>query len=86
VKKKKGKHPARSSATPNKSKPVEIGSAAFAIGPGKKRTITVSLKAKAVARVKAAGKSGLRAQVSGDGVKPGSLLLKAAPAKPRSRK
>jgi alpha-tubulin suppressor-like RCC1 family protein len=86
VKKKKGKHPTRSSATPNKSKPVEIGSAAFAIGPGKKRTITVSLKAKAVARVKAAGKSGLRAQVSGDGVKPGSLLLKAAPAKPRSRK
>ena len=86
AKKKKRKHPARSSARPKQSKAVEIGSASFAIGPGEKRTIAVSLKAKAVARVKAAGRSGLRAKVGGDGVEPGSMLLKAAPVKPRSRK
>lgn len=75
------KKAARASAKPKRQKAVKIGSASFSIAAGKKRTIAVALKSKAVARIKAAGKAGLRAQLTGSGVKAGSLLLKAAPKK-----
>lgn len=66
--KKKGKQHKRGGA-------VAIGKAPFSIPPGKSKTVAVKLNGKGKALVKQAGAKGLKAKVTGEGVKKGTVVL-----------
>jgi Carboxypeptidase regulatory-like domain len=65
---------------------VLIGKAKFSIAAGKSKVVPVKLNGKGKALVRQAGKKGLKATVSGSGVKKGSVLLKGPSKKKHHHK